>query len=724
MYIKKINIDSFGKLKNKEINLEKGINIIYGENECGKSTISTFIKYIFYGFSGTGKKAIDENEKKHYLSWETGSASGSVTVNDNGTDYCITRVNNGKTEDFSVIEVKSGEEVKCPEGIGEHFFKVPADVYTGSAQSMQYNGTKTGGAELSMQIQNILFSADEDTSIKNASAALSKERVSLKHKNNDGGRLFELEKEKKELMNEFDKAKRDNAEYISLKSKLEKKKAELDDYKKSLDKAEKEYSDFVEYSKTERLAELANAKKECSQKRIQVEMLRKRLPESFDDTMSEKVTVALESCRSAIEAHKKAEDETKKVKSKLVEYSKLPTVESVNADIAEYEKSSAKSKTSLVFGIIFAVLALACIPLAIFVNLFILALTAVFAALSVICFVNLKKAKTKITELSEKYSAIDGGFYERTSAISSERAEYDALLQKLSITEEAEKEADERRLESFGTLNSLLSSEIKNFDDAEHSAAELKKKITEYANARSELGNCEYALSELKKNINEEELLEIRKKIEAPKKSEKDLLKERSFYKQKVEMLGQKIADMDRDIGVLEATAKSPCDVYANISQLDAEIESETKRFEAIELAIESLDEAGKELKEGISPRIAESAEKLLSQATNGRYSEISIDKDFGISVTDFGVPRKLEYLSSGTQDLLYVAFRYGLLKLLYRNEPPIMIFDDAFSRIDDVRLSELLSVIRQISTETQTVILTCHGREAKILNHDKTISL
>ena len=37
--INKLKINSYGKLKEKEINLENGINLIYGENEAGKSTL-------------------------------------------------------------------------------------------------------------------------------------------------------------------------------------------------------------------------------------------------------------------------------------------------------------------------------------------------------------------------------------------------------------------------------------------------------------------------------------------------------------------------------------------------------------------------------------------------------------------------------------------------------------------------------------------------------------
>ncbi len=44
MIIKKINVKSFGKLKNKEIELKDGLNIIYGENESGKKYITIFHK--------------------------------------------------------------------------------------------------------------------------------------------------------------------------------------------------------------------------------------------------------------------------------------------------------------------------------------------------------------------------------------------------------------------------------------------------------------------------------------------------------------------------------------------------------------------------------------------------------------------------------------------------------------------------------------------------------
>ena len=77
MKIKNIKINSYGILKNKEINLENNINIIYGKNESGKSTLLNFIKNIFYGISkNKNGKEISDYEK--YTPWNGENFSGKI----------------------------------------------------------------------------------------------------------------------------------------------------------------------------------------------------------------------------------------------------------------------------------------------------------------------------------------------------------------------------------------------------------------------------------------------------------------------------------------------------------------------------------------------------------------------------------------------------------------------------------------------------------------------
>ena len=49
--INKLKINAYGKIKDKEIELDKNINIISGKNESGKSTILNFITNMLYGIS-------------------------------------------------------------------------------------------------------------------------------------------------------------------------------------------------------------------------------------------------------------------------------------------------------------------------------------------------------------------------------------------------------------------------------------------------------------------------------------------------------------------------------------------------------------------------------------------------------------------------------------------------------------------------------------------------
>ena len=50
MFIKKIHIYGYGKLENYQLDFSRGVNVLYGENEAGKSTIFSFIHAMLFGF--------------------------------------------------------------------------------------------------------------------------------------------------------------------------------------------------------------------------------------------------------------------------------------------------------------------------------------------------------------------------------------------------------------------------------------------------------------------------------------------------------------------------------------------------------------------------------------------------------------------------------------------------------------------------------------------------
>ena len=112
MIIKKIKIDSFAGIKNLELDLTEGVNIIYGDNEKGKTTIENFIKIMLYGFSN--KKVNGEKERSLYIPFDGGTIGGELLVEHNEKLYLLNRkFSTTKKQDKSIIiDSLSGREVE------------------------------------------------------------------------------------------------------------------------------------------------------------------------------------------------------------------------------------------------------------------------------------------------------------------------------------------------------------------------------------------------------------------------------------------------------------------------------------------------------------------------------------------------------------------------------------------------------------------------------------
>ncbi|MBR6682112.1 MAG: AAA family ATPase, partial [Clostridia bacterium] len=215
MYIEKIKIGNFGKLHDKEYDLSRGVNIIEGKNESGKTTIGEFIKFIFYGLSNKIDYNTDLSERKRHISWKSNDAAGSIVINTGEKRYRIERslFPHGVTyrDEFTVVDLASNSEVMGINNPGEFFFGIPEDVFTHTVYIRQADGAYFNGESIGQAVENIFYSADESVNTEKALKKLDDARMLLKHKKNTGrGLLDRLEKEKEELSLRLEKAREDN----------------------------------------------------------------------------------------------------------------------------------------------------------------------------------------------------------------------------------------------------------------------------------------------------------------------------------------------------------------------------------------------------------------------------------------------------------------------------------------------------------------------------------
>lgn len=86
MKINYLKINGFGNLENKEVYFKDGINVLYGKNETGKSTLLKFIVGMFYGLS-KNKNGKDISDFEKYKPWYASEFSGKLQyeINNNNT---------------------------------------------------------------------------------------------------------------------------------------------------------------------------------------------------------------------------------------------------------------------------------------------------------------------------------------------------------------------------------------------------------------------------------------------------------------------------------------------------------------------------------------------------------------------------------------------------------------------------------------------------------------
>ena len=103
-----------------------------------------------------------------------------------------------------------------------------------------------------------------------------------------------------------------------------------------------------------------------------------------------------------------------------------------------------------------------------------------------------------------------------------------------------------------------------------------------------------------------------------------------------------------------------------------------------------------------------------LDRVTAGRYRRVKVnDEDLGISVfaPELGDWTDVSKLSQGTLDLVYLAARIGLVRLVTGDRRPPLVLDDPFVTLDDERGKRALALLKEISSDFQVIYLTTSTR-------------
>lgn len=133
MIIKEVNIGKFGKLENQKCQFAPRINVIYGANESGKSTLMQFLKAMLFGLEKTRvRKTLDTYNR--YEPWDTPAYFyGSMMFETGQQQFLLERNFYYKEKRARLVNIRDGEELSVEYG--------DLDMLLGNVSAAAYENT-------------------------------------------------------------------------------------------------------------------------------------------------------------------------------------------------------------------------------------------------------------------------------------------------------------------------------------------------------------------------------------------------------------------------------------------------------------------------------------------------------------------------------------------------------------------------------------------------------
>lgn len=753
MTIKKIDIKSFGQLKNLTLEFSNNVNIIEGQNEAGKSTIAAFIKYMLYGFEATEPQG-SVGERRKRINWDTGIAEGSMIITVDKKDYFINRStvlveNNGRTtykEESSIIDMESGTTAFGKLPAGEVFFGVERELFENTAFIGQVGDTSIKAETVKDAIENILFSGNEQINTQRAANQISDKMEALLHTGNTGGAIYDLIRQQEELEAKLRSTDEDNKKILA-------KEAELHEIREKREAAEAKREKLLDLEDCYRnvmlihsFDELHKVEEECDKStEIYNNYLLENTKNGFVPSSDYLTEIALgrqkvnDTFRRQNEAQaeytnqKNAIGITKEIEGAIELSDEFGGEEAIKSTVKETKKSS----LGYLFGAIGAFVAAlaggifeiagAAFPASIKILVGILAALALVGSATLAFFYY--KEQKKLLALANKFNTkTTDELCKKIAIIEEARGKRDNMI---SSADTARKNLEAARLEyetARGELTRIILrwGEQPPMSDLNAFLDELVERVEAFLERKNELleekNTLEITVKEIRRNLADKNEVVIRAQVLPFKRkvlsevNHDEITSGIAEAKLVIEENQRLAANVENELSILKMRATDPGELYSKIQALESRIEALKVKHKAYFVALRAISTASESLRQEISPRLGEYATDLMKTMTESKYKDLKVSDGLGVNFTaPGGKELSAEYLSGGTKDLTYVAVRLALVDMLYTEKPPIC-FDETFANQDNRRATAMMKAIKNLAKDGyQSFIFTCRAREGTI---------
>lgn len=691
MRIKELYIRSFGKLKDYKLSFADGVNVLFGSNEAGKTTIFNFILAMLYGFSNARSKSISDSARKRYMTWGEDRIGGTMTIEHNGVAYVIDRTfSKTKAGDsLKLTNLSHGEQISLANGkeVGEYLFDLDEKSFKGTCLIGQLSKDDVcDNDSVKTKLSNLSSTGDEEYSFDEVFNRLKNASLEITRKSSTG-KIYPLEMRKSELENRNRVIESDlnqittiDDENKALERKLDELSYELSQIEKRISKAEK-YRKSAEYKKS---LEMNN----------KIEALHDEYRKTAQDITRNGFTADRGYVDALNDLIKRRDDARLKY-----EYEKKMF------EILTYSKSKNKpSVLPFVLGIVSAIL----VAMLIFIMLKSIIISVVVFALAVVviaCAYFVFNGKIKVT-VKDNQNAVNDS---------------DETLNRLK---EVYNTCDNEFAEKY-----FLFFERKELDRAEENIKSLALTIDRYVEAKSKYDAVKLSA------VSQETLEQMRTDIDEADLNNNIEMVDTNELEARGNLIKNELLETEKTLLVnkerVKGKSKLGAELENNVSAL-SEISEKIKSYqytgECIELAKQGLKNAQSRTQQQFAPGVSRFMSEILNEITCGKYECMTLNSNLQAMLVDrkSGAAYDDEYMSAGTLDQMYLALRFAMVNLIFADkECPIICMDDALLNFDSERMNKATEYISSVlSKKAQVLFFTCRDTEKECFSASNLINV
>ena len=690
---------TFGKLSNSTLQLNPELNIIHAPNEWGKSTWCAFIEAMLYGIETSSRsKTGFLADKEHYAPWSGAPMSGRMDIEWNGKKITIERKNKGRTPfgEIKVYETETG--LALPElsvnNCGEILLGVERSVFARAGFLKQSQMPVTEDDKLRRRLNELVTTGDES----GESELLAQKLRDLKNRCrfNKKGLLPELEAQQAVVEQKLTQLTQLKEQVKS----IEMRQAQIKEENRLLENhlAALSYQENLAY--TQRLA-AAQVAKDAAELQLQTaKQACEKLP-SPEKLQEDLFTLRkLRDQREALTLETVSQKPETPYTSTLFQ-GKDPAiaVQDAKADTQTMELLGKKRSPLLyIFG---GILLLAGVGI-----FFLSKLPGIIAALGGIALIVLQAVKSKklqcrIQAIMQKYPGLPvERWIPEAEAYQAAQERYNRSL---SAHEQTLTDFNRRKEENAAAFAALTGN--RSAGEFEQFCFDAQNQYRALQTAEDKYHQAEHLLQALTAN---------QKEVSAPTFPDEMTLSAQDTQRQLMDHRAEEQSLRQR-LGICQGQMEALGQEQTLQEQRNAMALRHEKletHYAALTFAMETLENASRELQRRFAPRISQRAQDIFSRLTGGRYKKLALCQDLSLETAaeDENTLRGSLWRSDGTVDQLYLALRLAVAEELTPNAP--LILDDALVRFDDTRLASAMQILKEESQAKQVIVFTCQSRE------------